>query len=1294
MSQKLVFVHGFYGGKRTWGKFPELLKNTIDCKVSLYGFDSFYFPLFGNSTSIHQLAEGLLSEIKVNNCFDDDLILVGHSLGGLVIRQLLLNLELKKVKHNITKIAFFAVPHDGTGFASLLSNLPLRCNKLKALNKDGNFVEQLNDQWSYTNLDSRLEIMSVIGGKDAIVTSNSAKSIFRYHDVETNIDAGHKNIVKPKDENDLSFNLLRDFINRKKSLTKYKNKQSSTYKEWFKLDRHHDLNYVQDKKTENNLKALQKGLDSDAPLIRLTGLSGLGKSRLIIEFLTLTNSLSEEDILIYDGADDDKEILSSIGLAITDNVGGLVIVETCSIDLHKKISQITHNQKKLKVITLNFYHNSVNDCLHIKLDRLEQDKITELLTQNLPALKELEINRLVNFIEGFPLLADMLIKQIRASGNFDTNFTEHDLVEKLINGDGRLSEKHREIIKVISLFDYIKCERDYNEKENLEANFINEIAESSQLDFERVITNFSQKELINTTGRFARVVPKPLALNLAMEWWDGSLFDSQSNLISKLPESMVESFCKQITFLDSSMNVQNFVEKFCEGGSPFGQAELLLSKQGSRLFRALVEVNPKVTSDLLNRILSRLSDDEISNIDSDVRRNFVWSLEMLVYHKSYFDKATWCLFKLAQFESENFSNNALGQFSQLFRWQLSGTEADFGERLAILDKALALNIESADFVIINAVKTAINTHGGTRTIGAEFQGTKPELTDWSPKTYQEVYDYWQSLLDILLKIIKRGYLVEQVKDAFGHEIRGLIRFKLPEKLDFFVKEVIKLTGKYWPSAAQSITHALHYDAKGMNQDQIELLKSWEKLLSPDEDSIEEQLKLVVLNPSREHVKDNNGHYIDMSAEDAKQLAKDLRNRLSDLYQHFELLMTFPEQKQTWVFAKHLVLETDNIEELLNSTLDYLRKQKSINTQFLSGLLFGLNVKEPIRWKETIELIGSDEELIEYYPDAIRTGCFESSHLDVFIKLISEGKLPSYSASTLVYGRATEHLAEEEIAHFCMSLSEIDATAIWVALDNMNMYTHGRNDVDFTKLRPTLVYLVLNASFKKEDKTRHSDSYNWLNSVERLLEYEDAEFALKLCIHLVDQVGDNDVDYSDLWDYLGNGFYKAFELHGNYIWPNIAEKFTDGNAIKPYRLIDLLGSGKSYKKRDSSIFDILNPEVIVDWCKDEVALLIVGQSISMFIENGEERVVNPLMIRLLVEFSDSELFLSEISANFSSRSWSGSLVPYLEADKQILQTLIDHNNIKVKNWAVRFIENIDHQIEYEDKRNAEEHMLRS
>lgn len=1297
MAKYIFFVHGYSSNsKKAWGEFPNFIRSeygeeyVVDC---LDYPSPNKFKVWQHAPNHLNIAEGFITDLrnKCDNLKADEIVLVAHSNGGIVVKKLIQQLELHSIKHNITKICFLDVPHTGSGWASF-GNIINPLNKhIGALKNNSDSLSEINFRWIKEEHESRIRILNLIAAVDDVVSRSSSSS--HYQDTITIPNVNHAGIAKPSKKSDNVVTELLRFIQSSANLEPYITLASRTYRNWRKIDRSHKLEYVEDDQRASAFSGLESAIDSDKPLVRLTGLSGLGKSRLIVEYID-KHEIPDDFILIYNASINHESLIEKLIQAYDCQLDALVVIENCSVSLHDQIARIFTNPHNLKIITVDFYHDKVQSSAHIKLQQLSVEKIEELISQLLPNASQDYIKRLSKFIEGFPLLVDMLISNFRDSGELSAEFSESDLVEKLINGDGLLSDRQRELLRVMSLFDSFKCEKSSNEENNDQKLLIIKISDSTVIDFDSVITKYREKELINVTGRFARVVPKPLAINLAMEWWKHSLIERQRELIKSIPEELIESFCNQITFLDSSVNVQDFVKNFCEGNSPFAQAELLLSRQGSRLFRALVEVNSQVTNDLLYRILNRLTDDEIINIDSDVRRNLVWALEMLVFHRLCFEKASWCLFRLAQFENESYSNNSLGQFSQLFRWQLSGTEADFSQRLEIIKNVLALNIESADVVVIEAVKTAIDTHGGTRTIGAEFQGTKPELKEWRPQTFPEIYNYWQSLLDILLEIIRRGRLIEQVKDVFGHEIRGLIRYKIPEQLDAFIKEVIKLSGKYWPSAAQSITHALHYDAKSIEAEQLEYLKSWAKLLSPDKDNLEEKLKLIVLNPSRDDVKGEDGHYIDMAAEDAKKLAEEFKNSFAELYQYFELLMTFPEQKKSWVFAKHLVLEIDNIEGLLNEVIDYLRNHNGVNTRFLSGLLFGLNIKAPIKWKAVIELIGSDEKLIEYYPDSITTGNFEVFHLDTFIELIRKGKLPSHAASMLVYGRATEHLTEKEISRFCMSLSEIDPTAAWVALHNINMYMHGRKDIDFGTLTPVLVHLVLNASFKKEDKTRHSDSYHWLKSAQKLLKTEGEEFALKLCHHLIDQVCNNNVDYSDLWDYLGKAFYTAFELHGNFLWPKLADKFIDVSGIKQYLLIDLLGSGKSYKKRDNSIFDILDQNIVIEWCQDEVALILVGRAISMFISIDDNRIINPLIVNLISEYGDNKSFVSEISANFSSRSWSGSLVPYLEADKELIQPLMEHKNIKVKIWASNFVDNISNQIEHEIKQDAEENMLRS
>lgn len=1304
MNKYIVFVHGL-GGEidKTWGNFPQFINDDpeIKHKVIEYGYTSPHLikQFFKSAPTISNIANGLLTDISARcDIANDEIILVGHSMGGLVIKRLLIRLSKMGTKHNIKKVCFFDVPHGGSGLANIGKFIAFNNRHLKSLVNNSSDLDSLDEDWVDKKLSEQLNILSIIDANETVVSSVSSKSLFRYHPIETINRVNHSSIVKPSSEDDTVVLLLKSFIKTSPLIGNFSLDAAKPIKEWLKYDeRKHELAYEEDEARKKAFKALTEALNSSSPSVRLTGLSGLGKSRLLIEYKNRYN-LKDNEFIIFSGSENEFTVKESIKMAAEDGALGFIIIDNCSIDLHNySTNAIEVNNSPLKLITTYFYHEEgkkLANSVRIKLEQLESQQISNIIDSRLPELDPSSKKQLEKFIEGFPLLAQMATRELQHEGRVTTAFSESDLVEKLINGDGNLSAEARELLKVFSLFDYFRFQKGSRDDINEEAEFLNSIAGTDQITFESTVMTFNRKELINCTGSLARIVPKPLALNLAMEWWNTSAFDRQSVIVSNLPSTLHDSFCDQIRYLDSSINVQCFVESFCSANHPFGQAELLLSKQGSRLFRALVEVNPIVTNNQLHRIISQLNDDELKEINGDVRRNLVWALEMLVFHENCFEKSSWCLFKLAQFENESYSNNSQGQFSQLFRWQLSGTEANFTQRLAVLDKALALNTEDADIVIIEAVKVAIDTRGGSRAIGAEFQGTKPELKEWLPKNWEEIYDYWQSLFNLLVIIIKRGQLVGQVKDVFGHEIRGLIRYKQLEQLNTFIKEVINLSGKYWPAAAQSISHALHYDKKGMSQEQIYFLESWEKMLSPDEDNLEEKLKLIVLNPSREYVKGEDGHYIDMAGEDAKELSVGLKNDHVQLIQYFDLLMTFPEQKQSWVFAKHLVLESDDIDELLEVLLGYFQMHSKVNTQFFSGFLTGLYIKSPDKWLEVIELISIDENLVEYYPDSMRTGKFKLSHLNTFIELISNRKLPSHSASMLTYGSVTDHLTEEDIAQFCMSLSQINPTAVWVALESINMYTHGRKGIDFGVLNPVLVHLVLNASFKKEDKTRHSDSYHWLNSVERLLKTENEDFALNLCLNLINQVGNYDVDYSDLWDYVCTAFYKAFELHGNFLWPKVADYFIGGNVIKPYCLIDLLGSGKSYKKRGNSIFDILEQNIVVEWCRDEFPLIIVGRVIPMFILNDDDdRVINQLMVSLLSEHGDNRAFTSEISANFSSRSWCGSLVPYLEKDKKIIQSLMKHENIKVKGWASSFVEYIDSQIEYEIKQNAEQNMLR-
>ena len=224
-------------------------------------------------------------------------------------------------------------------------------------------------------------------------------------------------------------------------------------------------------------------------------------------------------------------------------------------------------------------------------------------------------------------------------------------------------------------------------------------------------------------------------------------------IAADMPGNLVASFCEQISRLDFLPEVKKLVEDMCGPQSPFGQAEVILSDRGSRLFRSLVEVNPEATSRALSGVIYHLNEEELLAIRGDVRRNLVWALEKLCFHESSFEEAATSLLLLASAENESWGNNATGQFKQLFRPFLSGTEASPSLRMKVIDYALVSDRDSVRKLAVEALEQVIDTHGGSRMIGAEYQGSGEPLKEWRPKVWGEVFEYWDGALQRLCNLV-------------------------------------------------------------------------------------------------------------------------------------------------------------------------------------------------------------------------------------------------------------------------------------------------------------------------------------------------------------------------------------------------------------------------------------------------------------------------------------------------------------------------------------------------------------
>ncbi len=229
MKKKLIlFIHGLGGNPlKTWGKFPELLKSDMeiyhDFDIEHFSFPTsiFRFPFGQILPKIQDLAEGLRSEINIKYSSYDEIVIVCHSLGGLVGKKYILEEIKSKNRLRVSKILLYATPNNGATLASAGSTLTW-CNlQINQLKKTSDFVELLNEDWYKYKIEEVIYVKYIVAAQDKIVDKHSAKNIWGNNSYDVIVGKNHGSVVKPIDKTDLTFIYLKNFLQSKSKKDEY-----------------------------------------------------------------------------------------------------------------------------------------------------------------------------------------------------------------------------------------------------------------------------------------------------------------------------------------------------------------------------------------------------------------------------------------------------------------------------------------------------------------------------------------------------------------------------------------------------------------------------------------------------------------------------------------------------------------------------------------------------------------------------------------------------------------------------------------------------------------------------------------------------------------------------------------------------------------------------------------------------------------------------------------------------------------------------------------------------------------
>jgi len=231
----ILFVHGLKGGSDTWrydkeNCFPDMMSNDVEIEnefdiacfnyfttfTNTYGVSKSLFKRFFSSSKaikknlpITELAELLNAEFDVHLNEYEKIIIIAHSLGGLVSKACILKQLRETECSSVVGFISLAVPHSGAKIANIGALISSNV-QLDDLGLMSDVIDQLTREWIESTIKPHAKY--IYAAHDPFVDKKSALAIGSQKGDSIAVDEDHFTICKPKDCNQTVYKAVKNYI--------------------------------------------------------------------------------------------------------------------------------------------------------------------------------------------------------------------------------------------------------------------------------------------------------------------------------------------------------------------------------------------------------------------------------------------------------------------------------------------------------------------------------------------------------------------------------------------------------------------------------------------------------------------------------------------------------------------------------------------------------------------------------------------------------------------------------------------------------------------------------------------------------------------------------------------------------------------------------------------------------------------------------------------------------------------------------------------------------------------------
>lgn len=1020
------------------------------------------------------------------------------------------------------------------------------------------------------------------------------------------------------------------------------------------------------------IERMRDVLAQDKGVVRLIGLSGLGKTRLVQALFDAKVGVSALDpaLVIYTDVAHDprpspRDMLQHL---VSSRQRAIVVVDNCKPETHKAlVAACGEHDSRASLITVEYDvgEDAPEDTTVFRLEPASDDIIEKLIEIRFPHVSQLDRRRLVESSGGNARVALALAHTVRR-GDQVAKLADRDLFARLFhqgNSEDRALLRAAEACSLVYSFDGETTDND-----QAELAVLAHLAGQSVSDLYRHVAELRRRELVQRRGKWRAVLPHALANKLAAQMLESSAVNIiESSLTSHGQERLAKSFARRLGYLHDSEGACNLAESWLRDGGLLGSAHAL-TPLGWAMFEHVAPLVPETTLQAIERSLRGDGQIVITDLAHPARRHISSILRSLAYDASLFDRSAGLLRDLVLAEPPGHNrDSASGTFNELFRLYLSGTHATLEQRMALIG-ALVTNANTRAIECgLDALDSLL--HAGHFTSSHRFEfGARSRNHGWTPRTIGEVADWYRRSVDFLVDLSRSTPAIrDRLRSTLATNLRTLwSRGHIHTELASAVHVLSEPDG--WIEGWLSVKEILRFDKRGMPEQLLASLLNIEEHLRPtDLVSLTHAYALSDAWKAIDGPDDNDGEIESESVyRVAERRAVDLGKAVAEdpdcLKTILSALLSGSTSGRRSSFGRGLAHGAVSLDGIWTTLTDGLRAvpKAERNVGALIGFLAHGRSISPEFVDRMLDVAVDDELLGFWFPNLQSSIPIDDKAADRLIASLRLGRAPIYRYGYLpIWGDAP--VSPGKLAELLDSMSNVEG-GVDVAIETLHMHLYSLKETGLP-IPPELIACGRRL-LEKVDVGQLNANADYRVGVltKYCLEGADgAVCATTLCNRVLSAASAGGFSV-----YNCNAFLNGILERQPYVALDV---FLGDEAKESARWLL-----EDYGYRDGSPLDAVPTELIVDWANKDPAQRFtrLAQAITLFKHaDGEgDQSLTTTSIALLDASPDKSAVLSEYEDRLRPMAWSGSITQILSRRGAALEALATHDDLTVAAWAIR------------------------